>query len=70
VLDDGGRPVVFVHVEGEAFARRPLRLGVRDRTHVQVLDGLAAGERVVVQGAYDVKLASASGAVPAHGHAH
>jgi cobalt-zinc-cadmium efflux system membrane fusion protein len=70
ILDDGGRPVVFVHVEGEAFARRVLTLGPRDRTHALVTAGLTEGERVVVRGAYEVKLASSSGAVPAHGHAH
>ena len=57
-------------VEGEAFERRPLRLGIRSHGWVEVLDGVAAGERVATKGAYEVKLASASGSVPAHGHAH
>jgi hypothetical protein len=37
---------------------------------VQVLDGLAPGERVVTRGAWQVRLASAAGALPAHGHVH
>ncbi len=70
VVDDNGQPVVFVQVEGEAFERRIIRLGVRDRDQVGVLAGVRAGERVVAKGAWSVKLAASSGSVPAHGHSH
>lgn len=70
LVEDGGRTVAFVMVEGESFERRPLRLGIRSNGWTEVLDGLKAGEHVVTKGAYEVKLASASGAVPAHGHVH
>ncbi len=70
IVDDGGKAVAYVMIEGEAFERRPLKLGVRSHGWVEVADGLAAGERVVTRGAYEIRLASASGAVPAHGHAH
>jgi membrane fusion protein, heavy metal efflux system len=70
IVEDGGRSVAFVMVEGESFERRPLRLGIRSGGWTEVLEGVNAGERVVTKGAYEVKLASASGAVPAHGHAH
>ena len=70
LVDDGGRTIVYVMVEGEAFERRPVRLGIRANGWVEVLDGVAAGERVVSPGAYEIKLASSAGSVPAHGHAH
>jgi RND family efflux transporter MFP subunit len=70
VLDDAGKPVAFVHVSGEAFERRVLRLGVPGRGWVQVLEGLAAGERVVTKGTYEIKLAAASGSIPTSGHVH
>lgn len=70
IVDDGGIPVVFVQVEGEAFERRALRLGARDRGFVAVRSGVQAGEHVVTRGAWSVKLAASSGAVPAHGHSH
>jgi hypothetical protein len=35
-----------------------------------VRDGIRAGERVVTGAAYQVRLASLSTAVPAHGHEH
>jgi RND family efflux transporter MFP subunit len=70
VVEEGGESVAYVEVEGESFERRSLRLGVRDGAFVEVVDGLSAGERIVTEGAYLIRLASASGAVPAHGHAH
>jgi len=70
LVDDAGQSVVYVERGGESFERRPLTLGVRDGDFVQVVDGLAPGERVVTRGASYIRLASASGAVPAHGHAH
>jgi RND family efflux transporter MFP subunit len=70
IVDDGGQPVAYVMVEGESFERRPLRVGIQSGEWIEVLEGIAAGEHVVTRGAYDIKLSSASGAVPAHGHAH
>jgi RND family efflux transporter MFP subunit len=70
LVDDGGLSVVFVQVEGEAFERRVVRLGARDRGHVEVLSGVRAGERVVTRGTWSVKLAASSGSIPAHGHSH
>jgi membrane fusion protein, heavy metal efflux system len=70
LVDDAGKPIAYVMVEGEAFERRPLRLGARSNGWVEVLEGIAAGEHVVSTGAYDIKLTAASGSVPAHGHAH
>jgi RND family efflux transporter MFP subunit len=70
VVDDGSEQVVFVEVSGERFERRPVQLGLRDRGRVQVLAGVSPGERVVSRGAYQVRLAAASGAIPQHGHVH
>lgn len=70
VVDENGQPVAYVQIEGELFERRPLKLGPRQGELVQVIEGLQSGDRIVVRGAYDLRLASASGAVPAHGHAH
>ncbi|MBA3975021.1 MAG: hypothetical protein C0504_12495 [Candidatus Solibacter sp.] len=70
LVDDGGRPVIFVQSSGEAFVRRPVRLGVREGGYVQIVEGVFPGERVVVKGAHLVRLASMSSQVPAHGHVH
>lgn len=69
LVDDAGRPVVFVQREGESFARRPVTLGARDGSYVAV-EGVTAGDRVVVRGAPLVRLAALSTSVPSHGHVH
>jgi len=70
IVDDGGRPVVFIQHEGESFSRRPVTLGIRESDLVQVTGGLKAGERIVTHGAYLVRLAALSTQIPAHGHVH
>ena len=70
VVDDAGRPIVFVQREGETFERRAVTLGPRAGGVVQIVEGIRAGDRVVTKGAYLVRLASLSTSVPAHGHVH
>jgi membrane fusion protein, heavy metal efflux system len=70
VVDDAGRPIVFVQREGETFERRAVTLGPRSGDVVQITEGLKPGDRVVTKGAYLVRLASLSTSVPARGHVH
>ena len=70
IVDDGGRPVVFIQATGEAFLRRPVQLGIREGGYVQALSGIFPGERVVTRGAHLIRLAAMSNQVPAHGHVH
>ncbi len=70
LLDDGGKKVAYVMAEGETFLRRVLQTGIRSKGWVEVVDGVRDGERVVTRGAYQVRLAAASGAIPTHGHVH
>jgi RND family efflux transporter MFP subunit len=70
IVDDAGRPIVFVQREGETFDRRAVTLGARAGDLVQIIDGVKPGDRVVTKGAYLVRLASLSTSVPAHGHVH
>ena len=70
IVDDAGRPIVFVQREGETFERRAVTLGPRSGDLVQITEGVERGERVVTRGAYLVRLASLSTSVPAHGHVH
>jgi cobalt-zinc-cadmium efflux system membrane fusion protein len=70
LVDEDGRAIAFVQVAGETFEKRDLTLGIRDGEFVQVLSGVAEGERVVTKGAYAIRLASVSATIPAHGHAH
>ena len=70
LIEEQGTFYVYVQTAGESFEKREVKLGGNDGQHVQVLSGVSNGERVVTKGAYQVKLATMSGAVPAHGHEH
>jgi len=70
VLDENGRPIAYVQPEGEKFEKRELTVGGTDGALVLVLSGVIAGERVVTGAPYQVRLASLSTSVPAHGHVH
>ena len=70
IVDDAGRPIVFVQREGETFERRAVTLGPRTGDLVQIVEGIQVGDRVVTKGAYLLRLASLSTSVPAHGHVH
>jgi membrane fusion protein, heavy metal efflux system len=56
VLDHEGKKIVYVLLAGEEFERREVTLGDELGGKVAVLSGLKAGERVVTQGAYQLKL--------------
>jgi membrane fusion protein, heavy metal efflux system len=70
IVEEAGNKVAFVQVSGETFEKRDLRIGIRDGNWIEVLSGVVEGERVVTQGAVAIRLASVSGVIPAHGHAH
>jgi RND family efflux transporter MFP subunit len=70
LVEEQGKFYVYVQTEGESFQKRNVTLGAQDGRRVQLLSGVAEGERIVTKGAYMIKLATQSGAVPAHGHEH
>lgn len=49
-----GRDAVFVRT-GDTYTSHPVTLGKRDATHVQVLEGVAASDEVVVEQSYLIK---------------
>lgn len=60
---------VYVQIDEEGYRKQEVALGANNGKEVQIIKGLHPGDRVVTQGAYQVKMASASGAIP-HGHSH
>jgi len=50
VLDSGTRQVVLIDLGGGTFEPREVELGARGDGYVEVVEGLAAGKRVVVDG--------------------
>jgi cobalt-zinc-cadmium efflux system membrane fusion protein len=56
VLDNEGKKIVYVLLSGEEFERRDVVLGDEYGRKVAILSGIKPGERVVTQGAYQLKL--------------
>jgi cobalt-zinc-cadmium efflux system membrane fusion protein len=70
LIEEQGVFYVYIQTGGESFEKREVTLAGSDGYSMQVLKGIEPGERVVTKGAYQIKLASASGVIPAHGHEH
>ena len=61
---------VYKQLDEEGYQKQEVKIGANNGKEVQILSGLQPGERVVTKGAYQVKMASASGAIPGHTHEH
>jgi RND family efflux transporter MFP subunit len=70
LIEEQGNYFAYVQTSGEGFQKRELITGANDGMNVQVLAGINEGERVVIKGGYQIKLATMSGKMPAHGHEH
>jgi RND family efflux transporter MFP subunit len=70
LMQDYSLNYVYVQTGGESFEKREVKLGVDDGINVQILSGITEGEWVVTVGAYQIKMASMSSTIPAHGHEH
>lgn len=70
LMEEMGTHFVYIQSGGETFLKQEVQLGGNDGKMVQVLSGLQEGDRVVTKGAYSIKLATSSGAIPEHGHTH
>ena len=48
VLDDGGKTVVFI-AEGNGYAKREVHEGIQGDGRVEIIEGLQAGDKVVIK---------------------
>ena len=58
IIDEDGLKTVYAQIEGESFEKRIVKAGIEDNGYVEILSGIKEGERVVIKGAYQVRLAS------------
>lgn len=70
LIEEQGVFYVYVQTGGESFQKREVKIGESDGKNVQLLSGVSEGERVVTKGTYQIKLSTAAGTLPAHGHEH
>ena len=70
LIEEQGLYSVYVRLDADCYRKQPVTLGANNGVEMQILSGLHGGEAVVTKGAHQVKLASASNAIPAHSHSH
>ena len=70
LTEEQGLFFVYLQLDEEGYKKQEVTLGADNGKSVQILTGVKAGDAVVTDGAYQVKLASASNAIPAHSHEH
>lgn len=69
LTEEQGVYFVYLKVGVEDYKKQEVKIGQTDGIRREILSGLNAGDEVVAEGAFQVKLASVSGIVP-EGHSH
>jgi RND family efflux transporter MFP subunit len=68
LIEEQGVYSVFLQEDEDCYRKQTVSLGADNGSDVQILSGIKAGDVVVTEAAYHLKLASASNALPAHHH--
>ncbi|MFY9221563.1 MAG: efflux RND transporter periplasmic adaptor subunit [Blastocatellia bacterium] len=58
LVDDQGQKWVYVYVGGENFLKRVVTVGSEGETNIEIVSGLEIGERIVVDGLYQIRSGS------------
>ena len=70
ITEEQGTYSVFVQVDEDCYKKKSVVLGGNDGERVEILDGLAEGDKVVTDGGIHLKLAASAGVIPGHTHNH
>ncbi|MEG1794781.1 MAG: efflux transporter periplasmic adaptor subunit, partial [Rikenellaceae bacterium] len=71
LTEEQGLYFVYLQIDEEGYKKQEVTLGDNNGERIRIVSGLKSGDKVVVKGAYQVKLASVSSVVPeGHNHNH
>lgn len=70
LIEEQGNYFVFVEEGHDQFHKHPVQLGREDGKNVVITEGIHENDVIVTEGAFHVKLANMSSALPAHSHSH
>ncbi len=70
LTEEQGSYFVYLQVDEEGYRKQLVEVAADNGLQVWIAQGLSEGQQVVTSGAYQVKLAGASNAIPAHSHEH
>lgn len=69
LTEEQGLYFVYLQLDEEGYKKQEVKLGQSNGDRIRVLSGLRPGDRVVIRGVYQVKLAATSSVLP-EGHTH
>ncbi len=69
ITEEQGLYFVYLQMDDEGYKKQEVNLGQSNGDRVRILSGLNAGDKVVTNGVYQVKLAAVSSVMP-EGHSH
>ncbi len=70
LTEEQGSFFVYIQVDDECYRKQLVEIGADNGKEVEIRSGVSPGNRVVTEGAYQVKLAAVTNALPAHSHEH
>ncbi|MGL5260765.1 MAG: efflux RND transporter periplasmic adaptor subunit [Bacteroides sp.] len=70
ITEEQGLYFAYKQLCEEEYEKVEIKLGVDNGESIEIKSGIQAGDRIVIKGAQQVKLASATNAIPAHTHEH
>ncbi|MDE7074729.1 MAG: efflux transporter periplasmic adaptor subunit, partial [Odoribacter sp.] len=70
LTNEMGTFYVYKQLDEEGYQKQEVKTGRNNGNEVEIISGVQPGDRIVTKGAYQVKMASASGAIPGHTHEH
>lgn len=70
LTEEQGVFFVYLQEADEVFRKQEVVVGQSNGMRTEILKGLKSGDTIVVKGAYMVRLASVSKAIPGHNHNH
>lgn len=68
LTEEQGLYFVYLKIGEEVYKKQEVAIGQSDGIRVEILKGLGSGDEVVTKGTYQVKLSTASTAIPGHTH--
>lgn len=70
ITEEQGVHFTYIQTDEDHYRKQEVTLGSSDGERIEVRSGIHAGDRVVTKGVVQVRLASASTAIPGHTHNH
>ncbi len=71
IIEEQGNYFVYVQVTPELFEKREVVIGKTDGVKTEIKEGITSNDRIVLKGAYIIKIVQSSGSLDPHsGHMH